>query len=121
VLLDRELVVEGVDRGDPQRGGGEREVVGAVRDREVEAPAGEPAHLPRPAGQRLRLVRTRSPAVAPHGDVVDPHPLEQRDRLRVVARGDLHLVSGLAEEADDRAEDDRVRGRRHVDPDPQGS
>ena len=43
--------------------------------------------------------------------------LDQLDRLRVVARGDLDLVALLAQQLDERPEDERVRARRHVDPD----
>jgi hypothetical protein len=79
-------------------------------------------HRARAARERARLAEPRRAAVAgPDHGVVHAHPPQQRDVLRVVARRHLHLVPRFAEEADDRAEDDRVRGRRHVDPDPQGS
>src|SRR6185295_18217464 len=38
-------------------------------------------------------------------------------RLRVVAGGDLDLVAPLAQELDQRPEDQHVRRRRHVHPD----
>ena len=47
------------------------------------------------------------------------HPvrLDQLQRLRVVARGDLDLVAPRLEQLHERPEDERMRARRHVDPD----
>ena len=46
-----------------------------------------------------------------------PVQLEQRLRLRVVARGDLDRVALRAQALDDRAQHQHVRRRAHVDPD----
>ena len=43
--------------------------------------------------------------------------LEELQRLRVVARGDLDLVAALAQQSDQRPEHEHVRRRGHVDPD----
>ena len=81
----------------------------------------------RPFAQRLqraepvrhlpRLLEARAAAVpADHlgGQAVQ---LEQLQRLRVVARRDLHLVAALLEDPDQRPEHEHVRARGHVDPD----
>src|ERR1700704_3057070 len=46
------------------------------------------------------------------------HPvrLDQLQRLRVLARGDLDLVPLRLQELDERAKDERERARREVDP-----
>jgi hypothetical protein len=44
--------------------------------------------------------------------------LDQLQRLRVVAGGDLDLVALRAQALDEGAEDQRVRARREVAPDP---
>ena len=79
----------------------------------------------RPAPQRGQARRAspralpsaRAPAVAADQLGLDPVQLEQLQRLRVVARGDLDLVAALAQERDQRPEDEHVRRRGHVDPD----
>ena len=69
---------------------GDRDVVGAVPEREVEgAVAARPAHAaPRAVGQTERLGRQPAAAVAADDLVLDPEALAQRDGLREVARGD---------------------------------
>src|SRR5207253_6649488 len=48
---------------------------------------------------------------------LEPVQLEQLERLRIVAGRDLDLVATLAEETDQRPEDEHMRRRRHVQPD----
>jgi hypothetical protein len=43
--------------------------------------------------------------------------LDQLQRLRVIAGRDLNLVSSCLQALDERAEDERMGARRHVDPD----
>ena len=50
--------------------------------------------------------------------VFEAEPLEQPDRLAVLARGDLDLVPRFAQALDDRPEDERMRRGSAVDPDP---
>ena len=71
--------------------------------------------------QRAELAHARSAAVLADGGVLDAHALEQPERLRVVASGDVHLVAARAQALDDRPEHERVRGRRHVEPHPPSS
>ena len=49
---------------------------------------------------------------------VHPVLLDQLEGLCVLARRDLDLVAARLEQLDERPEDERVRTRRHVDPDP---
>jgi hypothetical protein len=119
VLLRRPFVVESVDGRDPQRGGGERQVVRPVGDREVEALAAERDHPARPARERAQLAGARSAAVRADRVVLDPEAPQDLQRLRVVARGHLHLVSRGPESLDQRPQHERVRGGRYVDPESQ--
>ena len=48
---------------------------------------------------------------------LEPVQLEQLERLRVVARGDLDLVAAAAHDLDERPEDEDVSRCRDVDPD----
>src|SRR5579864_4150062 len=67
-------------------------------------------HLP-------RLLDARAPAVPPDHLRLEPVQLQQLQRLRVVARRDLHLVAARLHDLDQRPEHEHVRARRHVDPD----
>ena len=49
-----------------------------------------------------------------------PVTLDQLQRLRVLARRDLHLVAAREQQLDQRPEDERMRARGHVDPDAHG-
>ena len=49
---------------------------------------------------------------------VEAGDLGQLERLREVARRDLDVVAGLAQAPHERPENDRVGGRREIDPDP---
>ena len=55
--------------------------------------------------------------MAPDRSRLDPVQLEQLHGLRVLACGDLDLVAALAEQRDQRPEDEHVRRVGHVDPD----
>ena len=70
-----------------------------------------------PAELADRLAERRAAAVPPDRCRVDPVQLEQLQRLRVLARGDLDLVTALAEQPDQRLEDQDVRRVGEVDPD----
>ena len=72
---------------------------------------------PQPAGERGGLAEARAAAVAPDHLGLDPVPLEQLERLRVVARRHLDLVATLPQEPDQRPEHQHVRRRGDVDPD----
>ena len=67
-------------------------------EREVESPAAGPtAERQRALERGPRALAARSlPAVMADRRVLDPEPLAQLERLREVARGDLHLVALLA-------------------------
>jgi len=103
MLGDRVLVVVHVGLGDAEQAGGDRQVVGAVRESEVEgAAAAEAEHrLGAPAEPR-RLAQPRDPAVPPDRRVLHPVQVEQGLGLRVVARGYLDRVAPLAQPLDDR-------------------
>src|SRR5215212_1069719 len=47
-----------------------------------------------------------------------PVQAQQLERLPVLPRGDLDLVAALAQQCDQGPEDEHVRGRRQIDPDP---
>jgi hypothetical protein len=89
-----------------------------VRERDVEftvaCPAAERAQ---PCAHLPRLAEAGAASVV--SDHRRPHPvlLDQLQRLRVVARRDLDLVTARLEQCHERAEDERVRARGHVDPD----
>ena len=79
------------------------------------------------AHERSALSRLRSerpfparerPPWRPRTVGLDPVQLEELERLGVVARGDLDLGSALAEQREQRPEDEHVRRRGDVDPDP---
>ena len=108
MLLDRELVVEHVDGGDPRPGGGERLVVRAMGDGQIEGALGKAMQLGRPTDQGQQLAGSRSPGVAAHERVVEAEAIEDPDRLGVVTGGDLDLVPLLAQPRDDRPEYDRM-------------
>jgi hypothetical protein len=116
VLLDRELVVEHVDGRDAREGGGDRELVRAMRDREVERTAGRASDGAGAPQQVEQLARSRRPPVRPHGRVGHTVQLEQFERLRIVAGGDRDVVPLLLQPSDHGPEHDRMRRRRHVEP-----
>ena len=89
-----------------------------MADGQVEPPlAPELAHRARTGDQRAELAQARRTTVLPERGVLHAVQLEQGQRLRVVARGDLDLVSPLAQPPDDRPEHHGVCRRGHVDPD----
>ena len=75
----------------------------------------------RSAGTREISARALPSAEAPPWPAdrrrLDPVQLEQLHRLRVLARGHLDLVPALAQQPDQRPEDEHVRRVREVDPD----
>ncbi len=87
---------------------------------EVEAgPRARPAPQRRgAAGQAAQLAARRAAAVRADRKRVEACDLGQLERLREVPRRDLDLVAGFAQAPHERAEDDRVGGRREIDPDP---
>ena len=91
----------------------------AVREREVEvARSSRSGAAPEAPGHRPCLAERAGAAVRGPDDVVrDPVQLEQLERLRVVAGGDLDVVAGLASSAQQRPEERHVRRVRDVDPD----
>src|SRR5581483_1997615 len=97
---------------------GHRQLVRAVREREVERARPCPRAQRLQARAELARLAERRPAavVADHGRRHAVR-LDQLQRLRVVARGDLHFVAVLLEQAHQRPEDERVRARGEVDPD----
>jgi hypothetical protein len=118
VLLAGPLVVERVQRRDAVERGGQREVVGAVRDRQVEAlaaPAGEPE---RPVAQRERLAGHARARVPADRRVGQPETLDDLEGLSIVARGHLDFVTRGLKTLDDRSEYEWMRGRGHVEPNP---
>ena len=92
-------------------------------EREVEAPAARPATRARGCAARAPAPcrRSRRRRGSPTDLVREPEPVEDPDRLPVLARGDLDLVPALAQALDDRPQDERVRRGRAVDPDPHRS
>ncbi len=118
VLERRVLVVVRRRARDAQSPGGDRQLVGAVREREVVAAAlGVSLQGSQPAGERGRLAHTGAAAVAPDHFGLDPVPLEELERLRVVASGDLDLVAALFEEPDQGPEHQHMSRGGDVDPD----
>ena len=119
VLQRRELVVERRRARDPEPPRGDRQLVRAVRERDVEVAASRP--LPQraePVRHLPRLLQPRPAAVPPdHRVGLEAVQLEQLERLRVVARRDLDLVAAPAHDLDQRPEDEHVRRRGDVDPD----
>ena len=77
----------------PQQLRGDRDVVGAVPERDVEAaPAcAQRASASEREARPSALGREPAAAVAADRLVRDPEALEQAERLREVARGDEHL------------------------------
>ena len=118
MLLYRELVVERVHGRDSGPRSGEREVVRAVRNRQIEAPPRPPVQLRRPVGQRHQFPRPGGAAVASDGDVAEALQLEYSQGLGVVARGDVNLMPLRPQSLYHRTEHDRMGGRGHVEPDP---
>ena len=118
VLRPRPLVVEGGRARDPEPSRGHRQLVRAVRERDVEVASARPAsQRAQPRGHLPRLAEPRAAAVMPDRRRGHAVALDQLQGLRVVARGDLDLVAARLEQLDERPEDERMRARRHVDPD----
>ncbi len=118
VLEPGELVVEGRRAGDAESSRSDRQLVRAVGERGVEVTALCPtAEAAEPGCERPRLAEPGAAAVAAEHFGLDPVELEELERLRVVARGDLDLVAPLAQDPDQRPEHEHVGRRRHVHPD----
>ncbi len=89
-----------------------------MADRQIEAAPG------RPPGQRARALQqaaglvgqARAPMLTDVG-VADSEAVAQRQRLREVAGGDLHLVAVAAQLLDHRPQHEHVGRIRQVDPD----
>src|SRR6478609_12098075 len=89
-----------------------------VAERELKAPALGPAgELQRTLGQSSGLIEQVPAAVAPDRGVLDPEAVAQAQRLREVARGDLHVVSASAQVGDHGPHHQHVRRVGEVDPD----
>ena len=117
-LQPRVLVVLHLGRGDAKRLGDHRQVDRPVGDREVEPLRARPAgELRAAACERRALAHHGSAAVAPHDGVLEAQALEDSDRLAVLARRDLDLVTLLAQALDDRPQDKRMRGSGAIGPD----
>ncbi len=118
VLEPRPLVVERRGARDPEPPRGHRQLVRAVRECEVEPTRPSPRAERREPRPQLPSLAERG-AAAVMADHRRRHPvrLDQLEGLRVVARGDLDLVTLPLEQPDERPEHERVRARREVDPD----
>ena len=99
---------------------GDRDVVGAVPEGEVErAVAPRPAHeRGRALGQSDRLGRHAAAAVAPDDLVLHAEALAQLHGLGEVARGDAHLGPPRPQHVDDGPHDEHVGAVGQVNPDP---
>jgi hypothetical protein len=118
-LEPRVLVILHLHRADPKRGADDREVDGPVGEREPEpAPARPGGERPAAAGKRQSLARGGASPVLADDLVGEAEPVEDADRLAVLARRDLDLVPAAAQALDDRPHDERMRRGRAVDPDP---
>ena len=84
-------------------------------------PLAQRRSAPQPRAQLPRLADARPAAVVADHRRRHAVLLDQLQRLRVVARRDLDLVAARLEQLDERPEDERMRARRHVDPDPHAS
>ena len=75
----------------PQQPRGDGDVVGAVPEREVEAPPARPARerAPSATSSPSALAASAAAAVAADDLALEPEALGEPDRLREVARGDL--------------------------------
>jgi hypothetical protein len=59
--------------------------------------------------------------VGPEGLVLEAEAVEDALGLPVAPRGDLDVVAAIAQQLDHRPQNERVRSRRAIDPDAQGS
>jgi hypothetical protein len=111
VLQPRVLVVERGRARDPEAPCSQRELVGAVCERHVEvALAREPMEGVEAAEERPRLAEPACTAVPRPDDVVrNAVQLQQLERLGVLARRHLDLVSPRSEQLDQRPEERHVR------------
>ncbi len=118
VLERRVLVVVGRRARDAEPSGRDRQLVGAVREGEVEAAPLRPAlQRPQATGERSGLAEPGAATVAPDHLGVDLVLREELECLGVVARRHLDLVALLPEERDQRAKHQHMGRRRDVDPD----
>ena len=93
-------------------------MVGAVRQRDVElAPLRPGPKRTQARNHGAELGDARTAAVPPEQLGLETVQLQQVDRLRIVARGDLDLVPAGTEKVDQRPEHQHVSRRGHVDPD----
>src|SRR5439155_3634366 len=121
MLEGGELVVEGGRGGDAEPAGSQRQLVRAVRERDVDPTVFRPASQRAEPDRHLpRLLEARAAAAAADHLRPEPVQLEQLERLRVLAGGDLDVVAALAHELDQRPEHEHVRARGHVYPDSHG-
>jgi hypothetical protein len=122
MLEPRPLVVEGGRARNAEAPSRHRQLVRPVREREIEVAALRPgAQRLQPPAHLACLAEGRPSAVmADHGRL-HPVRLDQLQRLRVVARGDLDLVTLRLEQLHERPEDERVGARGEVDPDAHGA
>ena len=118
VLLVGELVVEHVYGRDAGPRGGQRQVVRAMRDGQIERPASETVQLGRALDQGENLPRARGAGVAADRDVIHPVAVQVPQRLRIVPRGDLDLVAGRPQPRDYWSEDHRMGRSGHIEPNP---
>ncbi len=120
LMLDRRvLVVERRRRRNAEPPRRDRQLVRPVRERDVEIAALRPlAQRAEPVRHQSRLLHARPAAVLADHRCLEAVQLEQLQRLRVVACRDLDVVAAPAHDLDQRPEDERVRARGHVDPDP---
>ena len=124
VLHGGPLVVEHRRARDPQQRGGDAHVVGAVAERDVEAPSGRAPLPERPTRERGRTQRKaralrREPlaAVAADRGVGDLETAQQAERLGEVARRHPHFVAIALQRLDHRTHHQHVRTVGEVDPD----
>src|SRR5581483_537293 len=73
-----------------------------------------------PGGHRAALADPRAAPVPADDLGLERVQAQEFERLRVLARGDLHVVAVVPQKRDERPEDEHVRARRHVDPDADG-
>src|SRR6266540_5698021 len=110
VLEGRVLVVVGGRARDSETSRCDRQLMGAVRQGELEpAPARMPLQCAQATGEREGLAEARTAAVLTDQGRLNPVSLEQLQRLRVVPGRNLDLVAALPEQRDQGPEDQHVR------------
>ncbi len=107
-----------VTTGNAQQAGGDDLSVGVVGERDVRLRSGGSAtqHLDT-LGERAELGRSLAGAFGADDVDLGPAFLRQFDGLRVIPRGDEHVVSIGGQVAGDRREDQGVRRVGQIDPD----